>query len=102
MAVRCGNGPAAVLYFLACSKDKDEYVALTMSYLLLGNIMMLGFRAHDGFLTPAVGSAYLYGIFAVAIGTWIGSKVFHRLSTDVVKKLAYAYIAISGVLSLIL
>lgn len=54
------------------------------------------------FLTPAVGYAYLYGIFAVAIGTWIGSKVFHRLSTDVVKKLAYAYIAISGVLSLIL
>lgn len=96
------HGPAAVLYFLACSKDKDEYVALTMSYLLLGNIMMLGFRAHDGFLTPAVGYAYLYGIFAVAIGTWIGSKVFHRLSTDIVKKLSYAYIAISGVLSLIL
>lgn len=96
------HGPAAVLYFLACSKDKDEYVALTMSYLLLGNVMMLAFRAHDGFLTPAVGYAYLYGIFAVAIGTWAGSKVFHCLSTDVVKKLSYAYIAISGVLSLIL
>ena len=96
------HGPAAVLYFLACSKDKDEYVALTMSYLLLGNVMMLMFRAHDGFLTPAVGYAYCYGIIAVAIGTWIGSKVFHRMSTDVVKKVAYAYIAISGVMSLIL
>lgn len=48
------------------------------------------------------GYAYLYGIFAVAIGTWVGSKVFHRLSTDIVKKLSYAYIAVSGVLSLIL
>ena len=36
------HGPAAVLYFLACAKDKDEYVVLTMTYLLLGNIMMLG------------------------------------------------------------
>lgn len=96
------HGPAAVLYFLACSKDKNEYVALTMSYLLLGNVMMLGFRAHDGFLTPAVGYAYLYGIFAVALGMWIGSKVFHRLSTDIVKKLSYAYIAVSGLLALIM
>lgn len=96
------HGPAAVLYFLACAKDKFEYVVLTMTYLLLGNIMMLGFRIHNGFLTPAVGHAFLYGIFAVAIGTWVGSKVFHRLSTDVVKKISYAYIAISGVLSLVM
>lgn len=96
------HGPAAVLYFLACSKDKDEYVALTMSYLLLGNIMMLGFRINNGFLTPAVGYAFLYGIIAVGIGTWIGGKVFKHLSTDVVKKVSYAYIAISGVMSLIM
>lgn len=96
------HGPAAVLYFLACSKDKDEYVVLTMSYLLLGNIMMLGFRINNGFLTPAVGYAFLYGIVAVAIGTWIGSKVFKKLSTELVKKISYAYIAVSGVLSLIM
>ena len=96
------HGPAAVLYFLACSKDKDEYVALTMSYLLLGNIIMLGFRINNGFLTPAVGYAFLYGIVAVAIGTWIGSKVFRRMSTDVVKKVSYAYIAVSGILSLLM
>lgn len=95
------HGPAAVLYFLACSKDKDEYLALTMSYLLLGNIMMLIFRIRSGFLTPAVGTAFLYGIVAVALGTWIGSKVFSHMSTDIVKKVSYAYIAISGALSLI-
>lgn len=96
------HGPAAVLYFLACSKDKEEYVTLTMSYLIIGNIMMLGFRIHNGFLTPAVGYAFLYGIVAVAIGTWIGNKVFKKLSTDIVKKISYAYIAISGVLALIM
>ena len=73
-----------------------------MSYLLLGNIMMLGFRINNGFLTPAVGYAFLYGIIAVGIGTWIGGKVFKHLSTDVVKKVSYAYIAISGVMSLIM
>lgn len=49
-----------------------------------------------------VNFAYLYGIFAVALGMWIGSKVFHRLSTDIVKKLSYAYIAVSGLLALIM
>lgn len=96
------HGPAAVLYFLACSKEKNEYVALTMSYLLLGNIMMLGFRIHNGFLTSAVGHAFLVGIAAVALGTWIGSKVFRHMSTDLVKNISYAYIAISGLLSLIM
>ncbi|MDO4496656.1 MAG: sulfite exporter TauE/SafE family protein [Bacteroidales bacterium] len=96
------HGPAAVLYFLACSKDKDEYVALTMSYLLLGNIMMLGFRINNGFLTQEVGYAFLYGIVAVAIGTWIGAKVFKHMSTDLVKQISYAYIAISGIISLIM
>lgn len=96
------HGPAAVLYFLACSEDKNEYIALTMTYLLLGNIIMFVFRANDGFLTPAVGNAFLFGIVAVCIGTWIGSMVFQHISTDVVKRVSYAYIAISGMIALIL
>lgn len=96
------HGPAAVLYFLACSDDKNEYISLTMTYLLLGNIIMFIFRANDGFLTPAVGNAFLYGIVAVCIGTWIGSMVFRHISTDIVKRISYAYIAISGLLSIIM
>jgi len=95
------QGPAAVLFFVACTKEKNEYSALIQSYLFIGNVMMLGFRTYNGFLTPSVGIAYCYGIIAVLLGTWIGSKVFNRLSTDVVKKIVYIYLAISGVISLI-
>ena len=50
----------------------------------------------------SLAGAFVLRVCGFAIGTWIGSKVFHRMSTDVVKKVAYAYIAISGVMSLIL
>ena len=94
------QGPPAVLFFVACSKDKNEYTSLIQTYLLLGNIMMLCFRAHNGFLTPSVGYAWCYGIIAVLIGTWIGSKVFKRLSSDTVRKIVYIYLCISGIVSL--
>lgn len=95
------QGPPAVLYLMACTDDKREYIALIQTFLLVGNVVMLGFRAQSGFVTEAVGWAYLYGIAAVALGTWIGAKVFDRLSSDTVRTVVYIYLAISGLISLI-
>lgn len=95
------QGPPAVLYLMACTEDKREYIALIQTFLLVGNVVMLGFRAQSGFVTEAVGWAYLYGIAAVALGTWIGAKVFDRLSSDTVRTVVYIYLAISGLISLI-
>jgi len=95
------QGPPAVLYLMACTDDKREYIALIQTFLLVGNVVMLGFRAQSGFVTEAVGWAYLYGIAAVALGTWIGAKVFNRLSSDTVRTVVYIYLAISGLISLI-
>lgn len=95
------QGPPAVLYLMACTDDKREYIALIQTFLLVGNVVMLGFRAQSGFVTEAVGWAYLYGIVAVGLGTWIGAKVFDRLSSDTVRTVVYIYLAISGLISLI-
>lgn len=95
------QGPPAVLYLMACTEDKREYIALIQTFLLVGNVVMLGFRAQNGFVTEAVGWAYLYGIAAVALGTWIGAKVFNRLSSDTVRTVVYIYLAISGLISLL-
>lgn len=95
------QGPPAVLYFIASTKTKEEYVAISQCYFLTGNIFMTIFRYYNGYLTPAVGIAWLYGLLGVIIGTALGAKVFQRISTPTLKKIIYFYMAICGLLALL-
>lgn len=95
------QGPPAVLYFLACTEKKEEYLVLAQTYFVLGNVMMTLFRAQSGFVTGAVLHAWCYGLAAVLLGTWIGSKVFHRISASMLRKIIYAYMAVSGVVAMV-
>lgn len=95
------QGPPAVLYFISSEKTKEEYLAITQAYFFIGNVMMTMFRAHNGFLTPAVGIGWCYAMPALVFGSWIGNKVFNRLSIDMIRKIVYAYMAISGVIALV-
>ena len=95
------QGPPAVLYFLACTEKKDNYMALAQTYFLIGNTMMTIFRARNGHFTSAVAEGWLYGIVAVLIGTWIGAKVFRMIPIAMLRKIIYIYMAISGVIALV-
>lgn len=95
------QGPPAVVYFLSASSSKAEYAALSQAYFLIGNIIMSVFRYQHGFITPSVGRAWLVAIVAVLLGGWFGSKVFERLSAESVRKVAYAYMAVSGIITLL-
>lgn len=94
------QGPPAVLYFLACTETKEEYLAITQAYFLLGNAVMTGFRAANGFVTGAVGIGLVCGAVGVLIGIWIGAKVYARMSLPVLRKVVYAYMAVSGIIAL--
>jgi uncharacterized membrane protein YfcA len=99
----CGmQGPPAVLYFISAAKHKDNYIALTQAYFLLGNIAMTAFRASNGYLTAEVAKCWAFGIVAVAIGTAIGHKVFSRISTHTLRTIVYIYLIASGTLMLFL
>lgn len=94
------QGPPSVLYFLASCETKEKYIAHSQVYFALGNLMMTFFRAGNGFVTPTVGMAYGCGIFGVALGVFIGSKVFKKIPHKVLKKVVYAYMAVSGIIAL--
>lgn len=95
------QGPPAVLYFLASEKTKEDYVAITQCYFLIGNTFMTFYRAGNGYLTPAVGIAWCYGLAAVFIGTTIGAKVFNRISAETLRKVIYIYMGICGLVALL-
>ncbi len=94
------QGPPSVLYFLASCETKEKYIAHSQVYFALGNLMMTFFRAGNGFITTSVGIAYGCGIVGVIIGTAIGGKVFKKIPHKILKKIVYAYMAISGIIAL--
>lgn len=95
------QGPPAVLYFLASEKSKEAYLAMTQAYFLFGNLLMTAFRSGNGFLTSSVALAWIYAIIGVWLGTFLGAKVFDKLSALTLKRVIYFYMAISGVVALI-
>ena len=96
------QGPPAVLYFVASEKDKEHYLAITQAYFLVGNLFMTVVRYFKGYLTEYVGWGYLYGIAGVFIGFYIGKEVFKRVSNNLLRKLIYGFMAVSGVYSLVM
>lgn len=95
------QGPPAVLYFVASEPTKENYLAMTQMYFLIGNIVMTFFRAYNGFLTTAVGLGWIYAAVGIVIGTWIGTKIFDKISGNTLKKIIYVYMAISGAIAIL-
>ena len=91
------QGPPAVLYFVETTETKEEYMAVAQTYFLIGNIMMTIYRAYYGFLTTTVLTDYCFGVLGVIAGTILGGYVFKRISLPILRKIIYAYMAISGI-----
>lgn len=92
------QGPPAVLYFISSEPDKEHFLAMMQHYLLLGNLIMTIVRWKNGFITPAVGVSYLYGIGGVVIGASLGALLFKHIPNKYFKYVVYGYIAIAGII----
>lgn len=95
------QGPPAILYFIASEPTKQHYLAMTSAYFLFGNLFMTLVRLKVGFFTDSVGCGLLIGLPAIFVGTWVGSKVFQRISEQKLRYAVYAYIALAGILLLL-
>lgn len=95
------QGPPAVIYFIGCTDDKEEYISICQWYFIIGNLMMTFFRAQNGFITPIVCRGWLIGIPAVLIGLVLGARVCRKMPIGIIRKCVYAYMAFSGLLALL-
>ncbi len=94
------QGPPVVLYLINSEPDKEHYMGMIQTYAVVSNIMMLGIRACNGYLTPAVGTAYVYSLVALAIGVMAGSWAFKRIPNKLFTYVVYSYIGVSGLIIL--
>jgi len=95
------QGPPAVIYFLSCADSKEQYMALISAFFVISNTMMTIFRAGHGFVTTTVGWAWLYALPAVVLGIFLGTRVYEKLNTTLLRKVVYAYMALAGILAII-
>ena len=95
------HGPPVVLYLIASEPDKDHYMGMIQTYAVITNITMLVVRACNGYVTPAVGNAYLYALGGLAIGVIAGNWAFSCIPNRLFTYIVYAYIGISGLIILL-
>ena len=95
------HGPPVVLYLIVSEPDKDHYMGMIQTYAVVTNLIMLAVRAYNGYLTPAVGTTYLYALGGLAVGVMAGNWAFSRIPGRLFTYLVYAYIGISGLIILL-
>lgn len=92
------HGPPVVLYLIVSEPDKDHYMGMIQTYAVVTNITMLAVRAYNGYVTPAVGHAYLYALAGLAIGVIAGNWAYRHIPNRVFTYIVYTYIGISGLI----
>ena len=94
------HGPPVVLYLVVSEPTKDHYMGMIQTYAVITNIVMLAVRAFNGYVTPVVGTTYLYALGGLAIGVMAGNWAFNRIPSRLFTYIVYAYIGISGAIIL--
>ena len=95
------QGPPVVLYLIVSEPSKNHYMGMIQTYAVMTNITMLAVRIYNGYVTPAVGTSYLYGLLGLAIGVITGNWAFKRIPSRLFTYIVYAYIGISGLVILL-
>ena len=95
------QGPPAVIYFISSAESNREYIAMTQWYFFVGNVMMTLYRAGEGLVTRTVLLDWLVCMPAVMAGIFVGGLVSGRIKIKRLRKIVYAFLAVSGVISLL-
>ena len=91
------GGPPAALSFLAVTEDnKNLYIANIQTVFVAGCISSFLIRVSTGIFTADMLPMALPGIVGVWFGKQIGVRILDRISIEMVRKLVYIFLAVSG------
>lgn len=90
------GGPPLVLYYLATTKSKEEYLGTTQMFFLFNNMYDFGGRLTSGMVTPEILQYAFMSVWTVLLGLGIGRKIFQRIDGEMLKKIVYAVMFFDG------
>jgi len=95
------GGPPIVVYFLATTKSKEEYLGTLQAYFAVSGFYGVTVRILKGQITDSMIPLIVGGVFLLMVGIFLGSKIVDRINAEMMKKLVYGFIGIVGVLTFI-
>ena len=94
------GGPTTAMYLLPSLGDKVSYQASTQFSFVVTAFAAAMMRIVKGMMPSDVVPSLGIGLVGVAVGTFLGIRIFSRLHLESFKRLVYLLIAINGVVIL--
>lgn len=95
------GGPPMVVYFLATTKSKEEYLGTLQAYFAISGIYGVTVRILKGQITYSMIPMIAGGVVVLMIGILLGSKIVDRIDAEMMKKLVYGFIGVVGVITFV-
>lgn len=93
------GGPLLVLYYLAISRDKEEYLGTVNLVFTVTESYSAIVRYFSGIISPDLLPWILSAFAAVLVGRYFGSMVIDRIDADIMKKCIYVLLALAGIIT---
>ena len=94
-------GPPIVLYCINHVKEKTAYIATLQAFSVILNIFYTLFRARVGFFDESTPLYWCIGLLGGIIGTSLGAHIFKHISPEVLKKIVYTLLLVSGIIAML-
>ncbi len=95
------GGPLLAMYFLVATKSKEEYIGSLQFLFAVTTTINLIIRIQKGFYTLEFLPITIVGIIGITLGKSLGVKILEKINVELMRKLVYALVGISGVMTLV-
>ena len=94
------GGPLMVLYFLNITESKEEYLGTAAAFFLINGVYNTIFRLISGILTVQQVPYIILGIAAILTGVTVSHRLVDRMNDDLLRKITYIMIGMTGIFNL--
>ena len=95
------GGPPVVLYYLQSEDNTERYLATISAYFVLSGIISVAMKTMSSFMTTNVLIGLGVGILAMIIGSILGKTTRKKLNPQIIRKVVYLVMAISGIINVV-
>lgn len=95
------GGPLMVLYFLSITTSSHEYLGTIQMFFLFNTVYNTCFRFVKGILVMEHMGYIAIGTVAIFLGLMIANRIVDKMNADILRKLTYVMIGVSGIINIL-
>ncbi len=95
------GGPLMVLFYLAVTKNQEEYMGTIQLTFFVAGLYNLILRFYQGVFAGLNLLPIVCGILGILVGLALGNRLIPHLKVNLVRNLTYALIGFSGLLTIL-